>query len=42
MKVVISFETDIPQLGLYFIKSLPEDEKNGDSFEIFIKHEAKV
>ena len=27
MKVVISFETDIPQLGLDFIKSLPEDEK---------------
>lgn len=27
MKVVISFETDIPQLGLDFIKSLPEDER---------------
>ena len=27
MKVEISFVTDIPQLGLDFIKSLPEDEK---------------
>lgn len=27
MKVVISFETDIPQLGLDLIKNLPEDER---------------
>ena len=27
MKVEISFVTDIPQLGLDFIKSLPEDER---------------
>lgn len=27
MKVVISFETDIPQLGLDLIRNLPEDER---------------
>ena len=34
MKVVISFETDIPQLGLDFIKNLPKDERT----EVVLKY----